>query len=279
MPESLQSFKGRIEALEKTASITSALSKISSSKVSLTLKELQKFENFQVTLESVFLDVLQQHKGHSLLTRQGEKRLFILISSDKGLVGGYHNNLFKSFSEEIKDLDKNDYLVLTIGKKGYYFAKKHQLPLITDRIISNYDDITTYSFKEEIKTVLETYLTNLFSCVEIHYMHYENAISQNPKRLVILPIELEVEEEYAPQYNYDQNVSVVLEQMAIMYIETKIFGALLNAKMSEHASRLVAMKNATDNASEISAKLNLIYHRLRQQEITNELIDIVNASS
>ena len=176
-------------------------------------------------------------------------------------------------------LDKNDYLVLTIGKKGYYFAKKHQLPLITDRIISNYDDITTYSFKEEIKTVLETYLTNLFSCVEIHYMHYENAISQNPKRLVILPIELEVEEEYAPQYNYDQNVSVVLEQMAIMYIETKIFGALLNAKMSEHASRLIAMKNATDNASEISAKLNLIYHRLRQQEITNELIDIVNASS
>ena len=65
----------------------------------------------------------------------------------------------------------------------------------------------------------------------------------------------------------------------MMYLETKIFGALLNAKMSEHASRLIAMKNATDNASEISAKLNLIYHRLRQQEITNELIDIVNASS
>ena len=75
-----------------------------------------------------------------------------------------------------------------------------------------------------------------------------------------------------------KKISNILESMAIIYMETKIFGALTDAKMSEHASRLLAMKSATDNAKDVSRKLDLIYHRLRQQAITNELIDIVNAS-
>ena len=102
----------------------------------------------------------------------------ILISSDKGLVGGYHNLLFKAFLNEIKDLKKEDYSLFVIGKKGYYFAKKHHLSLVDQPIVPNYDEITTYTFKEETQRVLNTYMTDLYSCVEIHYMHYENAVSQ-----------------------------------------------------------------------------------------------------
>lgn len=279
MAANLQAYKGRITALEKTASITKALSQISSSKISLLGKDLDNFIKFNNEFDQTFKEVLKHRVGNPMvLMTQGTKRLFILISSDRGLVGSYHNHLFKAFLERLENFDKDDYLVFIIGKKGYNFAKRNDLPLLNKNVIINYDEISTYTFKEETESVLETYLTGIFTGVEIHYMSYINAMKQEPKSKQILPVEVEFTKDFIPSYHYDQNIDVLIRQMAVIYIEAEIFGALLKGKMSEHASRLVAMKNATDNAKEIAVKLNTIYHRLRQQQITDELIDIINAS-
>lgn len=277
----LKDIKLRMTAIEKTATITQAMHNIALSKIKKSAELLNHTKAFVVKLHNILEYADRNNEDTHRLTsaNNGKKKLFVLVTSDRGLAGSYHNQLFKAFSDEIKDLDKSDYRVFVLGKKGYYFAQKRNLPMVNNEIIYNRDDITTMHFRHYADLIKDVFMEGHVDEVTMYYNHYINTGTQVVKRRVILPVIFEDTEKMIEDFIYDSTPEQVLNHTINIYIESSIFTALADAKLSEHASRMIAMKNATDNANDIVAQLHTLYHRARQQEITSEIIDVVNGSN
>lgn len=279
MGASLKGIQGRLKALDKTASITEAMHNISISKVKTFSKTFLKYQSFKNKLESILHKAINQVESHPFIDKpKGEKKLFVVISGDRGLVGGYHNQLYKHFFETIKDLDPKSYSVFVVGKKGYAYFKKRKLPILNKQVISNHDDISVLTFLDQIRLVFQLFVDGKIDSLSLVYNHYVNATTQNVVVEQILPIKPKEKIEQNSITYYEVEPIEILEKMTLMYLETHIYGALIDAKLSEHSARLIAMKAATDNARNIHKKLTIEYHRVRQQSITSELIDIVNGT-
>ncbi len=278
---SLKDIKMRMQAIEKTASITQAMHNIALSKIKKSSALLNTTKAFVVKLHSILeyanQNIDQEHRLTSI--NEGETKLYVLVTSDRGLAGSYHSQLFKAFLDEVKDMKKEDYLVFVLGKKGYYFAQKRKLPMINQEIIYNRDDITTMYFRHYADLIKDVFMQKSIDEVILFYNHYINTGTQVVKKRTILPIVFEESNEPKREFIYDTTPEIVLDHTINIYIESSIFTALADAKLSEHASRMIAMKSATDNANEIVERLHTIYHRARQQEITSEIIDVINGSN
>lgn len=276
----LKDIKLRMQAIKKTSAITQAMYNIALSKIKKSTATLKASQTFVSELSRILEDANKQLEASRLTSYQEvNKRLYILVSSDRGLCGGYHNTLFKAFLNEIKDLDPDSYQVFVLGKKGYYFALKKELPMINQEIIYNRDDISTMYFRGYAKLMKEAFMDKNIDEVLLFHNHFINTASTEVSKEVILPLVFDKPEMYEEAYIYDADPQEVLDQTMDIYIESRIFQAIADAKLSEQAQRMIAMKNATDNAKDIVEKLNTLYHRARQQEITNELIDVVNGSN
>lgn len=278
---SLKDIKLRMQAIEKTASITQAMHNIALSKIKKSSALLNTTREFVVKLHSI-LDYANQNieEEHRLTSiNEGKTKLYVLVTSDRGLAGGYHSQLFKAFLEEVKDMRKEDYKIFVLGKKGYYFAQKRKLPMVNQEIIFNRDDITTMSFRNYADLIKDVFMQKSVDEVILFYNHYINTATQIVKKRTILPVIFEESDEPKREFIYDTAPEIVLDHTINIYIESSIFTALADAKLSEHASRMIAMKSATDNANEIVERLHTIYHRARQQEITSEIIDVINGSN
>jgi F-type H+-transporting ATPase subunit gamma len=276
----LKDIKLRMQAIKKTSSITQAMYNIALSKIKKSQNILNHIDAFVDEISRILENANQQIDHHRLTSpSEGNKKLYILVTSDRGLCGSYHNQLFKSFMTEIKDIDPKSYQVFVLGKKGYYFALKRDLPMINNEIIYNRDDISTMYFRGYADLIKETFMGGFIDEVILYYNHFVNTATTHVKKETMLPLAFEKPKLYKETYIYDAEPETVLDQTMNVFIESRIFEALADAKLAEHASRMIAMKNATDNAKDIAEKLNTLYHRARQQEITSELIDVVNGSN
>lgn len=277
----LKDIKLRMNAVKKTSSITQAMHNIALSKI----KKATELHGYATGFVKKIEDILAyashslDDPHHMMKQSEGKKKLYVLVTSDRGLCGSYHNNLFKAFLEEVKDLPKDEYQVVVLGKKGYYFALKNKLPVVNQEIIYNRDDVTTMSFREYATVIRDVFMNKTIDQVLLFHSHYINTATQEVNKEVILPVSYEKPDQSKLDYIYDIPASEVIDQTMEIYIESRIFTALADAKLSEHASRMIAMKNATDNANDIVERLHTMYHRARQQEITSELIDVVNGSN
>jgi len=278
---SLKEIKVRMQAIEKTASITFAMHNIALSKIKKSTELLKHSNRFLEHIKDVIVHANQNLENGDRYTAksEGKKFLYVLITSDRGLAGSYHNQLFKAFLEEVKDLNKEDYQVFVIGRKGFFFVEKNHLPRVNDQIISNRDDISTLYFRNYASLMKEVFTEGYVDEIIIFHNHYINTGTQQVSKETILPIALDDKQTITNDYIYDENPQVVLDKTMNVYLESRIFEAIADAKLSEQASRMIAMKNATDNANEIVSQLNLLYHRERQREITNEIIDVINGAN
>jgi len=278
---SLKDIKMRMQAITKTASITQAMHNIALSKIKKSSDMLKNTREFVIKLHGILAYANQNiEEAHRLTSlNEGKTKLYILVTSDRGLAGSYHNQLFKAFLEEVKDISVDDYKVFVLGKKGFYFAQKRKLPMINKEIIYNRDDITTMYFRHYADLIKDAFMNKNIDEVILYYNHYINTATQVVKKRTILPVIFEEEDMPKEDFIYDTTPEIVLDHTINIYIESSIFTALADAKLSEHASRMIAMKSATDNANEIVERLHTIYHRARQQEITSELIDVINGSN
>ena len=277
----LKEIKLRMTAINKTAAITQAMHNIALSKIKKSTELLNQSKSFVSKIHDIlkYADSHLEEKSRITGLTEIKHKLFVLITSDRGLCGSYHNQLFKAFLEETKDLPKDSYQVFVLGKKGYYFAQKRKLPLINNEIIYNRDDITTMFFRTYAMLIKDVFVKGVIDEVILFHNHYINTATQVVKQETILPVIFEKPERYSEEYIYDVSPEIVLDQTINIFIESSIFKALADAKLSEHAARMIAMKNATDNANDIVERLHTMYHRARQQEITSEIIDVVNGSN
>ena len=275
----LKEIKTRINAIKKTAEITQAMHNIALSKIRSATKTLRDADIFVQDIRRIIDAADRSAEEHRMTSpHEGDHTLYVLVTSDRGLAGSYHNQLFKAFLEDVKDIPDGRYQLVVLGKKGYYFAKKRRLPLVNTDIVFNRDDITAIDFKGYARLIGDAFRDGLCDRVVLMFSHYVNTATQTIATETILPY-IPKNPPLREEYIYDADPSEVLDNTVLIHVEGSIYRALADAKLSEHASRMIAMKNATDNAKDIVERLTMEYHRARQQEITSEIIDVVNGSN
>jgi len=295
---SMREIKNRINATEKTSQITKAMHMVSAAKLKKAERSIAAYRPLTKRLSRVLARVLSSDRelSHSMLEgRDVEKTVYIIVSSDRGLAGPFNNNVFKAFENYInKQHDSNDeFVVAALGFKAFSFAKRKKYTLIHDKVIQVRDDIQFLDFREITDTFIKGFLSGAYDKVVAFYTQYVNTLTQNVKQQTLIPLmdnpllslkednDFEDKKEkgkFTTIYHYEPSASSVLQELLPMYVVNLLYGMILEAKASEHASRMTAMKSATDNAKDLIRDLQLHYNRARQDAITIELTDIIGGA-
>lgn len=281
-------IKGRIKASRNISQITQAMQMVAASKMRRAQTAAISGRPYaQKIAEMVSLLVSRIDPSKHPLLRQSitGKTLIVLVSTNKGLLGGLNANLFKSLSKWFNDEMLSQSVFVTLGKKG------EQLLLRTNRtLVADFSDTTpfTQSIPALTTFITEGFLKGEFKEVYVVFSNFLTALSQEPTKRKILPIseftnELEqakdtTQPEKKPlEFVIEPSIDMILDSLLFHYLENQIRDALFEAEASEHSARMIAMKNATDNAKELIDILTLEYNKARQAKITSEIADIVTA--
>ena len=284
MAGNVSKVKTRIVATKKTAQITKAMNMISASKLKNAENAIKRYRPFIEKTRDIVVHLASNDSSitHPLMENREIKNVcYLVISSDRGLAGGFNSNVCKELTKQIQSLDKNiGYYVLPMGLKAFNYVKKYKYPMIDDKVINVKDDIEFTVIMEVIKTIIKNYLLEKFDKVVVIYNHFKNSLIQEIKTDVVLPVDkVTSDDTNLATYEFDGEVSQILNTALPIYIENTIYSYVLDSKASEHASRMNSMKSATDNAEEVIASLELLYNRARQAAITLEITDIVGGAS
>ncbi|MFW5841877.1 MAG: ATP synthase F1 subunit gamma [Bacillota bacterium] len=288
---SMRDIKQRINATDKTSQITNAMHMVSASKLKKAERNIVNFRPLTKRLTDSLSRVLDSDVDidHPMFeSREVEKTVYILISSDRGLAGPYNAGMFKAFEKYVHENhgSTDEFALATLGFKAYSFAKRKGYTQINDKVIQVRDDIQFLDFQEISDTFIKGYLKGEYDQVVVFYNKFINTLNQQVKYETLLPLDkspyIQGEEEdlkYKRMYHFEPSASTVLNQLLPMVIVNLLYGMILEAKASEHAARMTAMKSATDNAKDLIKDLKLHYNRARQNAITIELTDIIGGAN
>jgi len=289
---SMREIKSRISATKKTSQITKAMHMVSASKLKKAERSIKGFRPLMHRLRQMIDNLLEQDDvNHPMLTeREIRKTCYIIVSSDRGLAGPYNSSVFKTFQAHVKEThtSNDEFVVAAIGHKAMSFVKRQQYNLLSEEAINVRDDVQFIDFKSVTESFIKSYLVGEIDKIVVFHNHFINTMTQEPTKTQLLPIvnghvkeETKKEDSNAMRliYNYEPNPKAIINHLLPMYVENILYGFILDAKASEHASRMTAMKSATDNAEELIGTLQLHYNRARQAAITNELTDIIGGAN
>ncbi|HYG84003.1 MAG TPA: ATP synthase F1 subunit gamma [Verrucomicrobiae bacterium] len=278
---SIRQLKTRIRSVKNTRQITKAMELVAASKMrraqdAAQATSLYARSAFELLTHLAARDVTDDHP---LFTqREIKTRLIVVVTSDKGLAGAYNANVFKRYVQLLKADDaagiRNE--TLAIGRKGAQFVTR----LKDTEIVGAYEGLPDQPNGAEVRAIMATILDKFTSgqvdAVDVIYTEYINSITQEVTSKRLLPagfMEVPVSVEVA-QARFEPSAREVLEGATRRLVEAQIFQALLDATASEHSMRMLAMKNATDNANELVDDLTLAMNKVRQASITQEIAEI-----
>ena len=286
---STRDIRRRIKSVKSTAQITKAMQMVASSKM---LKAQQGALNFRpfAAMAGEIMDHLSEDTGdyrHPLMeVREVRKRVVIVVSTDKGLCGALNSNLFR----ELSKYDTATTQFVAVGRKAAQFLARTKRKLVAE---FTYHDTPTYAESQAIsKFAKEMFLKGETDAVDVVYTRFINTLSQRPDLRALLPMgsteSLRAEaRSQAPQgaterrhidFLFEPDPATVMDRLVLYFLDLRVAQLLLEAKASEHSARMVAMKNATDNAQQLVKHLTLEYNKLRQANITKELLEISSAA-
>jgi F-type H+-transporting ATPase subunit gamma len=281
----LKSIKKRIVSVKNTRQITKAMKMVSAAKLRRAQENVVAARPYAKKLGEVLqrLAQSQESDGHPLLEkRTAEKALVILVTSDRGLCGGFNANISKAAERYIKER-KGDFAeisLLTIGRKGYEFLKNRQtIRKNYTGVLSNLNYQTAAMLAQE---VIAGYLAGDYDEVYLLYNAFRSVMSQDITLQQLLPImppeTAAAEGEISQEYIYEPSKGELLGELLPKYVEVTMFKAMLESVASEHGARMTAMDSASKNATEMIGKLTLVYNRARQAAITTELMEIISGA-
>lgn len=280
MLQSLKAIKNRIRSIENTRKVTSAMQMISATKLSRLDSRLVQNRPFAREIESIL--------GNLLLGRpislnpfleprpSGERIVLCLITADNGLCGVYNNNVISQVEDFISRRGRDKVKLVIVGKKGWSYFKNYR-----ENILHSYLGLSG-RYSDKVCEELLNNLTNLFlskQADEIYFVYtrFKNALTNQVVVEKFLNIDIKPGEA-KNEYIVEPNISRVMEELIPEYLAARVRLALLEAFTSEHASRLVAMRTATENAKDLLNSLVLLRNKVRQASITREIIEIVSAA-
>lgn len=278
-------IKSRIKSATNIAKITKAMEMVSASKMRRSQDQALASRPYTHKLIEM-LHTIASHTDASLhpLLQKNEHssapELIVLISTDRGLAGALNSNLFRATVAHIASY-KNP-VFITVGKKAREFVLKLGRPLIAE-FTALPDQIGLADVLPITEVFVRGYLQGEFSRVDTLHMQFVSTLTQKPEINHILPVapdEIKTthKTEVSGEYTFEPSPKEILGYLLPFYVENGFYQVMLEAKASEHSARMVAMKNASDNAKEIVGSLRLEYNKSRQASITAELLDITTAA-
>ncbi|HFZ9511807.1 TPA: F0F1 ATP synthase subunit gamma [Streptococcus agalactiae] len=286
MAGSLSEIKDKILSTEKTSKITSAMQMVSSAKLVKSEQAARDFQVYaskirQITTNLLKSDLVSGSDNPMLASRPVKKTGYIVITSDKGLVGGYNSKILKAMMDTITDYhtENDDYAIISIGSVGSDFFKARGMNVSFE--LRGLEDQPSFDqVGKIIAQAVEMYKNELFDELYVCYNHHVNSLTSQVRMQQMLPIkELDAEEASEDRvitgFELESNREVILEQLLPQYTESLIYGAIIDAKTAEHAAGMTAMQTATDNAKNVINDLTIQYNRARQAAITQEITEIV----
>ena len=282
----------RIQGVSNIAQVTRALEAVSASKVRQAQEALYATRPYATKAWEVLQHLSRQparNSIHPLLTQRAEVKniLVVLLTGDRGLAGAYNTNVVRFTLEHFRDSEIPVSYVI-IGRKGRDMLARRGRDIKAE--FSNLPAAPTFADVSAIgHLVIEEYLEGKSDQVFLIYTDYINLLKQIPRMKTLLPLELEVSEDDAepwqkvrkgpePAYIYEPSSDYLMEQIVPRLTGLQIYQAIQESLASEHAARMVAMRNATDNANELVTALKLAYNKARQKAITLEILDIVGGA-
>nr|WP_263324170.1 ATP synthase F1 subunit gamma [Neobacillus sp. Marseille-Q6967] len=280
---SLRDIKQRINSTKKTSQITKAMEMTSAAKWNRGVMNAKAFVPYMEKIQEVTASIAIGSKGinHPMLqARPVKKTGYIVMTSDRGLAGAFNSNVIRRVHQTIQSRHKSndEFAIIAIGRVGRdFFAKRGynialEITGVSDQ--PSFDDI-----KAIASSTVGMFADGTFDELYVYYSHYKSAISQEVTEKKLLPLTDISTSKKLTSYEYEPSAEEILEVLLPQYAESLIYGALLDSKASEHAARMTAMRNATDNAKEMIKNYSLIYNRARQAAITQEITEIVGGAA
>jgi F-type H+-transporting ATPase subunit gamma len=278
---STQLLKSRIRSVKSTRQITKAMQLVAASKMRRAQEATKASADYTKAAREL-LAALSTHssvKNHPLFVQRPVKtRLMIVIASDKGLAGAYNSNIVKVYINELRSDDKSGIKnkTITVGRKASQFVAR----LKDTEVLGAYEELPDRPDGSELRAILDSARTRFTSgevdAVDVIYTDFVSSILQEAKMIRVLPAGFEVvlEPPVARDVTYEPSTEEVLDGVAYRLVGAQIYQALLDARASEHSMRMMAMKNASDNASDLIDDLTLEMNKARQSAITQELAEI-----
>ena len=305
MPANLKDLKGRIKSVKSTQQITKAMKLVSTAKLGraqANVVQARPYSKGLSDLASRLTSSLGEEGSHPLMKQSaGGIALVVVLSSERGLCGGYNSNIFKQAARTVDSLEAegNSVHVVCIGKKAFHLMQKRwgkgktcqTLTLAEfgkvkgEHLTSGMTQLTiavdkpNFEIATQISDLLEDlYTSGAVSRLEFVFSRFQSALTQVPSTETLLPISKGTIESVAVGPIFEPSVLALVGSVLPRYLATRIYQALLEAIASEHGARMTAMDNATRNAKDLEKRLQITYQRARQAAITTELIEIISGA-
>ena len=283
---SSQEIRSQIASIQNTQKITKAMEMVAASKMKKAQDQMSRARPYADKISNVIAHLAQAHPEYSsefFNQRDVKKKGYIIISSDRGLCGGLNNNLFKLIVETIEDDKKKNIkpAFSLIGSKATSFFQRMGGDVMAQTAQLG-DKPKIEQVLGLIKSTIDSFISGEIDEVYIVYNKFLNTVSQDPTMQKVLPIKAEEKDndyDHYWDYLYEPDAETVLESLFTRYIESLVYRGLVENLACEQASRMVAMKAASDNATDLTAELQLIYNKNRQAAITQEISEIISGAA
>ena len=280
MGENMQDIKRRIKSVSSTMQITNAMKLVSAAKLRkarATFEKTTEYFNFIThTIEEIFNNNSEVPPEYLAGNREIKNTCYIVVTSCRGLCGGFNNNIIKEAEKDFHD-DWEKPVIVAIGTKGKEYFEKRGYEIYKEYLAPP-EDISFLETREISKPIIDMYDRGEIDERVLIYTGFKNSIEQEVKNVILLPFDIQPDPDiliHDQEVEYEPSVEEVFNYLVPKYVEMMIYAAVVESATCEHAARRLAMENATDNASDMLGSLSQYYNRARQAEITDEIIEIV----
>lgn len=282
---SLRDIRRRIRSIRSTAQITKAMEMVAASRMRRAQQRVIAARPYAEAMRSLIGELAATVGGASaadlhpiLVQREIDTVGIILFTSDRGLAGALNTNVIRRSVElELSQRDEHAIELITVGRKGQDFMARrgHQLLGTFTRLGDqpSYDDMIPIA-----RVVLDSYLAGVMDLCFLVYPRFINTLSQRPQVDQLLPLQASERVERSADYIFEPDPASILNELLPRYVEVQIYQAMLETIASEHSARMIAMRNATENANDLIESLTLTYNKARQASITREVTEIASAA-
>jgi F-type H+-transporting ATPase subunit gamma len=289
MSGALKEVRNRIKSVQSTQQITKAMKMVSAAKLRRAQDAITQMRPYAQKLQEMLGNIVSNSEGDVSIAlaaqRTVENVMIIVVTSDRGLCGGYNSNLIKLAKQVINEkyaqqAAKGKVQILPIGKKGYESFTKSG-----SKVVNQYWDIFTGLSFDKVqaaaKHAMDAFANKEIDAVELIYSEFKNAATQRFVAEQFLPIQKieKTEGQTNADFIFEPGKDVLIAELMPKILNTQLFKATLDANASEHGARMTAMDKASDNANELLKSLKISYNRARQAAITTELTEIVSGAA
>ena len=276
-------IRRRIRSVKNTQQITKAMKMVSAAKLRRAQERMYAARPYAAALRQVLSSVasrVEELKHPLLETREEQKVLLLIVTSDKGLAGAFNANVIKAATNAIRDRNWTSVELLPIGRKANDFFRRRTFP-IRREATHVFQALSLETAREIAQTISEDFVGGRADAVYVAYNEFKSVIAQNVRVERLLPIERTAwdEADNGVEYLYEPGPETILSELLPKHIEFQLYRVLLESAAAEQGARMSAMEAATKNAKDMIDHLTLTYNRIRQASITKEIIEIVSGAA